>query len=76
MCSPYPYPYPYPYAYAYAYASPYTLTPTPTPTPNQAQTAWIVRGVLLALDYMHTTRKAIHRDIKAPTVESCTQPYP
>ena len=45
-----------------------TPTPTPTPTPNQAQTAWIVTGVLRALDYMHIERKAIHRDIKATTL--------
>ena len=34
----------------------------------EGHTAWIVRGVLRALDYMHTERKAIHRDIKAANV--------
>ena len=32
---------------------------------QEAETAWIVTGVLRALRYMHTERKAIHRDIKA-----------
>eukprot|EP00965_Chrysotila_dentata_P110522 3652063-Pleurochrysis_carterae.AAC.2 len=31
----------------------------------EAHAAYICRGVLLALDYLHTERKTIHRDIKA-----------
>ena len=35
---------------------------------GESDIAWICRGVLSALDYMHTIRKAIHRDIKAANV--------
>lgn len=31
---------------------------------EESAIAWIAAGVLNALDYMHTSRKAIHRDIK------------
>ena len=30
--------------------------------------AWIAAGVLSALEYMHVTRKVIHRDIKAANI--------
>ena len=32
---------------------------------TEQQSAWVIRGMLYALDYMHTERRAIHRDIKA-----------
>lgn len=35
---------------------------------DEPQIAWIVTGVLHALEYMHTQRKAIHRDIKAANI--------
>mmetsp|Transcript_33190 Transcript_33190/g.80760 ORF Transcript_33190/g.80760 Transcript_33190/m.80760 type:complete len:1074 (+) Transcript_33190:2-3223(+) len=35
---------------------------------QEAAILWIARGVLTALDYMHTSRKAIHRDIKAANI--------
>ena len=35
---------------------------------DEASAAWVVRGTLLALQYMHEERKAIHRDIKAANV--------
>ena len=31
----------------------------------EAEIAWVVTGVARALEYMHSSRKAIHRDIKA-----------
>ena len=31
---------------------------------SEPQSAWVIRGMLYALDYMHTERRAIHRDIK------------
>uniref|UniRef100_A0A7S4BAD0 non-specific serine/threonine protein kinase n=1 Tax=Chrysotila carterae TaxID=13221 RepID=A0A7S4BAD0_CHRCT len=34
----------------------------------EAHAAYICRGVLLALDYLHTERKTIHRDIKAANI--------
>jgi hypothetical protein len=41
--------------------------PNPKPFTEQ-QSAWVIRGMLYALDYMHTERRAIHRDIKAANV--------
>ena len=35
---------------------------------DEAGAAWVVRGTLLALRYMHEERRAIHRDIKAANV--------
>ena len=35
---------------------------------TEQQSAWVIRGMLFALDYMHTERRAIHRDIKAANV--------
>ena len=35
---------------------------------TEQQSAWVIRGMLYALDYMHTERRAIHRDIKAANV--------
>ena len=35
---------------------------------SEPQSAWVIRGMLYALDYMHTERRAIHRDIKAANV--------
>jgi len=29
---------------------------------------WVMRGVLTGLDYLHTERKTIHRDIKAANI--------
>lgn len=35
---------------------------------EEPHVAWICHGVLHALDYLHTTRKTIHRDVKAANV--------
>jgi serine/threonine protein kinase len=35
---------------------------------GEPEIAWIMRGVLIALDYLHTERKTIHRDIKAANI--------
>ena len=53
---------------------PYFSLPSYDPTQrrdaafDEPQIAWIVSGVLRALEYMHTQRKAIHRDIKAANI--------
>ena len=49
---------------------------------SEPQSAWVIRGMLYALDYMHTERRAIHRDIKAanpnpnPTPTATRTPKP
>ena len=43
---------------------------------SEPQSAWVIRGMLYALDYMHTERRAIHRDIKAKHTLTPTPPLP